>query len=81
MRPALLLAALALAGAWGWLYLSSQAVLISSTQWRPPTPGAQEVLTCRYFTGAAVIEREFWYSAGGVFGLSACPRLLNLTIS
>ena len=60
------------------LFISSKGVLISGKgPAREPGDG-QDSLSCTYFTGAGTIERKYWYSSSGIFGRSACPRLVDL---
>ena len=74
MRRAASWIVIALALGWLVLFLSSSGVLVFSHQHRPAGAG-QDVLSCSYFSGVSIIEKQFWYSENGILGREACPRI------
>jgi hypothetical protein len=62
---------------WAGLFFSSRAVLVWS-EMVTPAHGAQASMQCTFFTGVGVVTAEYWYSANGMFGRAACPRIVRL---
>ena len=62
--------------AWAGLFFSSKAVLVWGSG--PEGDAVIGTLTCTYFTGTGLVERNSLYTEGGVVGRAACPRLIDL---
>ena len=78
MKRIIAVAFAGIALAWLALFMTSHGVLVRSLQHRPVN-AEQDVLTCTYFTGMSVVEREFWYAPNNLFGRAICPRLYDFS--
>jgi hypothetical protein len=75
-RKFLMAAGASLAAAWLALFLSNKGLLVWGSG---PGDGVPiGILHCHYFTGTGVVEREAFYTEGGMVGHAACPRLIAL---
>lgn len=66
---------LAVVAAWALLFLSGRGVLIGYSQ----PDGGVGMLSCRYFTGASVVDRMHLYTKLGGLGRDTCPRIVDVT--
>lgn len=68
--------------AWLILFFSSKAILIHSEAPKDTADGLIKTITCTYFTGTGIFEKQYVYSGGGILvgivGRPGCPRIENI---
>ncbi len=62
---------------WLYLFVTSQAFLVSGKGPLRQEDHSADSLICTYFTGLGFIERNYWYAENDFMGKSACPRIIG----